>query len=90
MEPDGVGRRFRYEVDSEAALSDERLKHIAHHVDLSVLDALCLAPQHRIVEQVKRFGLELTVELHRVANAHRHHVTSGRHFYRLFRLDTCG
>jgi len=63
VQPESVGGRFRDEIDSEAALSDERLEHVAHHVDLRVLGALSLSPQHRVVEQVECRRRELTVEL---------------------------
>jgi len=83
VEPESVDGWFRYEVDAEAALSDERFKQVSHHVHLRVLAALRLAPQHWVVEQVERRRLELADQLQRVAGVHRHHVTSGRHRYRL-------
>jgi len=83
MKPESVEGWFAGEIDSKAAFGVKRLEYVAHHVDLHVLGALRLAPQHRVVEQVELRSLELTVELHRVTGTHRHHVTSGRHRNRL-------
>ena len=63
VEPESVEGWFRDEEDSEAALGDKRLEYIAHHVDLCLLGALRLAPQHRVIKQIERRSSELAVEL---------------------------
>jgi len=56
-----VGRP-RVERDREALSRLERLKHVAHHVDLRLLMSLSLAPPDGVVEQVEAtVGRELTV-----------------------------
>ena len=64
VEPESVGWWFTDKVNSEAVLGDERLQHVAHHIDLQVPTALRLTPQHWVVEQIERRSFKLTIELY--------------------------
>ena len=67
------------ERDSESPGGEERRQDVAHDVDLELLLALELLPDDGVVEHAELLGVELALELDRLAGAEHVHAVLRPH-----------
>jgi len=84
-----VSRRVFVERDLEASGGKEWRQDVAHDVDLGHLLSLMLLPDHRVLEHVERFRVELAVEFDRLTSVEHIHLTFRPHREERSATDHC-